>query len=49
MREILEVLLWCIALATWLMLLWAAVRDNIHPLAQRIRRLVELGLKTRGK
>ncbi len=50
MPEILEALLWCAALATWLMLLCRFIREGLRPFSKGIhRRLVELGLKVKSK
>lgn len=47
--EILEAVLWCAALATWLMILGAFVREAVRPLEESIRRgLVKIRLKKRG-
>ncbi|MET3906256.1 hypothetical protein ABID59_000577 [Bradyrhizobium sp. S3.3.6] len=45
MPDILEVLLWCAALATWLMLLFAIVGEILKPLSKSIRRLVAQAFK----
>ena len=37
--EMLEAFCWCAALATWLMILGAFVREAIRPLAKTYRRL----------
>jgi hypothetical protein len=48
--EVLEVFCWCAALATWLMLLGASIREVIRPLAKNIRRLwIEAGRKAKAK
>jgi hypothetical protein len=48
--ELLEILCWCAALATWLILLRGFVGEAIGPLAKSIRRLwIEIGLKAKGK
>jgi hypothetical protein len=50
MPKMLEDLLWCAALATWLMLLCRFIREGLRPILKGIRRrLVELGLKVKGK
>lgn len=50
MAKLLEDLLWCAALATWLMLFCGFVVAALRPLAKRIRRrLIELGLKAPTK
>lgn len=41
MPEILEDLLWCAALATWLMLLFAFVGEALKPVSNGVRRLAE--------
>jgi hypothetical protein len=45
MPEIFEVLLWCAALATWLMLLLAFVSNALKPLSKSIRRVIEEAFK----
>ena len=45
MPEILEVVLWCAALATWLMLLFALVSKTLKQLSKRIRRVIEEAFK----
>ena len=48
MPKMLEALLWCAALATWLMLLCRFIREGLRPLSKDIRRrLVALGLKAK--
>jgi len=47
MSEIFEGLLWCIALATWLMFLCAYASHSIQPLVQSIRGLL-VGLKVKN-
>ncbi|MGY8639301.1 hypothetical protein RAD15_43265 [Bradyrhizobium sp. 14AA] len=39
MPEILEVILWCVALATWLMIFFAFITAGLKPFARSIRRL----------
>jgi hypothetical protein len=48
MPETLELMVWCAALATWLMLLFGFLREPYKVLSKEIRRLVEIGLM-RGK
>ncbi|WP_271570242.1 hypothetical protein [Bradyrhizobium sp. CCBAU 11386] len=45
MPEILDVVLWCAALATWLMLLFAFVGNALKPLSKSIRRVIEEAFK----
>ncbi|MDI3566042.1 hypothetical protein [Bradyrhizobium sp. Arg816] len=45
MPEILEVVLWCAALATWLMLLFALVSKTLKQLLKGIRRVIEEAFK----
>ncbi|UGX91968.1 hypothetical protein G6321_00040545 [Bradyrhizobium barranii subsp. barranii] len=45
MPEILEVVLWCAALATWLMLLFALVSKTLKQLSKSIRRALEEAFK----
>ena len=49
MPEILEVVLWCAALATWLMLLFAFMMKLLKPLSNSIRRLVEEAFKINAR
>ncbi|MFK4727638.1 hypothetical protein [Bradyrhizobium niftali] len=45
MPEILDVLLWCAALATWLMLFFAFVSKALKPLSKSVRRVIEAAFK----
>jgi len=45
MPEILEVVLWCAALATWLMLLFVLVSKTLKQLSKSIRRVIEEAFK----
>lgn len=49
MPDILEVVLWCAALATWLMLLFAFLGDALKPLSKSIRRTIEDAFKLKVK
>ncbi|WP_314960436.1 hypothetical protein [Bradyrhizobium cosmicum] len=49
MPDILELVLWCAALATWLMLLFAFVGNALKPLSKTIRRAVEDAFKLKVK
>ena len=49
MPDILEVVLWCAALATWLMLLAAFLGNALKPLLKNIRRALEDAFKLRLK
>jgi hypothetical protein len=49
MPETLETLLWCAALATWLMLLFAFVRKALEPLFKSIRGLLQEAFKVKVK
>ena len=49
MPDILEVVLWCVALATWLMLLFAFVSNALKPLSKNIRRVIGEALKLKVK
>jgi hypothetical protein len=49
MPETLEILLWCAALATWLMLLYAFVSKVLEPLLKSIRRLIDEAFKVKVK
>jgi hypothetical protein len=49
MPETLEILLWCAALATWLMLLLAFVSKALGPLLKSIRRRIEEAFKVKVK
>jgi hypothetical protein len=46
MPEILEAVLWCAALAAWLMLLCGFITAALRPLAKSIRRVLAIRLKT---
>lgn len=48
MPETLEALVWCAALATWLMLLFGFLSEPRLALFKAIRRLVDIGLKAKG-
>ena len=45
MPDTLEILLWCAALATWLMLLFALVSKTLKQLSKSIRRAIEEAFK----
>ncbi|WP_271597359.1 MULTISPECIES: hypothetical protein [unclassified Bradyrhizobium] len=45
MPEILEVLLWCAALATWLLLLFAFLSEALKPPSKSVRRVIEEAFK----
>ncbi len=49
MPKILEDLLWCAALATWLMLLCGFAVAALRPLAKTIRRQLEMRLRSKEK
>jgi hypothetical protein len=49
MTETLEILLWCAALATWLMLLFAFVSNALKPLLKSIRRVIQEAFKVNVK
>ena len=49
MPDTLEILLWCAALATWLMLLVAFVSKALEPLFKSIRRLIDEAFKVKVK
>jgi len=49
MPEILEVVLWCAALATWLMLLFAFVGNALKPLLKSIRHAIEAAFNLKVK
>lgn len=49
MAEGLEVLLWCAALATWLMLLFAFTGEGLKRLPKSIHRLVKEAFKINTK
>lgn len=49
MPETLESLLWCAALATWLMLLFALISDRLKPLSRLISRLIEGAFRLKAK
>jgi hypothetical protein len=47
MPEILEAILWCAALAVWLMYFCGFLVDELRPLAKAIRRQLEIKLKAK--
>ena len=47
MPETLEVLLWCTALATWLMFLFAYLSEGYKAVSKYMRRRVEIRLKAK--
>lgn len=49
MPETLEFLLWCVALATWLMLLFAIVREALKPVSKSVRPSIEEAFKAKVK
>jgi hypothetical protein len=49
MPETFEVIVWCAALTTWLMLLFAFLSDSYRSLSQNIRRLVDEVLRVKAK
>jgi hypothetical protein len=49
MPETLEVMLWCAALATWLMLLFAFLSDGYKSLSHNVHRLVDAVLRAKAK
>ncbi len=49
MPETLEAVLWCAALATWLMLLFDFIAAALPPVAKGIRRVFAIRLKATGK
>lgn len=49
MPDMLEVVLWCAALATWLMLLFAFLGNALKPLSKSIRRVIEDALRLKVK
>lgn len=49
MPETLESLLWCAALATWLMLLFGFISERLKPLSKLISRLLEEAFKLKAK
>lgn len=49
MPETLESLLWCAALATWLMLLFGLISERLKPLSKLISRLLEEAFKVKAK
>lgn len=49
MPETLESLLWCAALATWLMLLFGLISERLKPLSKLIGRLLEEAFKLKAK
>ncbi|QQN66153.1 hypothetical protein JIR23_10945 [Bradyrhizobium diazoefficiens] len=49
MPETLESLLWCAALATWLMLLFALISERLKPLSKLVSRLIEGAFRLKAK
>lgn len=49
MPRILEVMLWCAALATWLMFFFAIIGECLKPLSKSIRRFVQGTLRAKVK
>ena len=49
MPRVLEDLLWCAALATWLMLFCGFIVTALRPLAKTIRQRLEVKLKSKEK
>ncbi|MDN5000094.1 hypothetical protein ACFQZO_04255 [Bradyrhizobium sp. GCM10027634] len=49
MPEALESLLWCAALATWLMILFRIVGEHLKPAAKLLGHLVEAAFRYRMK
>jgi hypothetical protein len=49
MTETLEILLWCAALAAWLMLLFAFVSNALKPPLKSIRRVIQEAFKVNVK
>ena len=47
--ETLETTLWCAALATWLVLLFAFLSDGYKSLSQNVRRLVDEVFRAKAK
>ncbi|BAR59392.1 hypothetical protein NK6_6239 [Bradyrhizobium diazoefficiens] len=45
MPEIFDVVLWCAALATWLMLLFAFLSKALKPLSKSVRRVIAEAFK----
>ena len=49
MPETLESLLWCAALATWLMLFFGIAIERVKPLSKFLGHLVEAAFKLKAK
>ncbi|MBB4368985.1 hypothetical protein GGD63_001773 [Bradyrhizobium sp. cir1] len=49
MPETLESVLWCAALATWLMLLFGIMGERLKPLSKRLGHLLEAAFRLRAK
>lgn len=49
MPETLESLLWCAALATWLMLLFRIAGEQLKPLSKLLSHLLEVASRHRAK
>ena len=49
MAKALESLLWCAALATWLMILFGIVGERLKPLSKRFGHLLHIAFRLRAK
>ncbi|MGY3034773.1 ABC-type polysaccharide/polyol phosphate export permease [Bradyrhizobium sp. USDA 4354] len=49
MPETLEVLLWCAALATWLMLFFGIMAERLKPLSRFLGHLLQVAFRLRAK
>lgn len=49
MPETLEILLWCAALATWLMLFFGLISERLKPLLRLVSHLLEVALRHKAK
>ncbi|MGL3108300.1 hypothetical protein [Bradyrhizobium sp. BR 1432] len=49
MPETLESLLWCAALATWLMLFFGITAERLKPLSKLLSHLLEVTFRLRAK
>ncbi|SCB42210.1 hypothetical protein GA0061098_100965 [Bradyrhizobium shewense] len=49
MPETLEILLWCAALATWLMLSFRIISEHLKPLSNLVSHLLEVAFRHKAK
>lgn len=49
MPETLEILLWCAALATWLMLCFKLISERLKPLSNLVSHLLEVAFRHKAE